>query len=684
MMMKRKSAKVHIAAVLSVICLSCALSGIPKVETQAATKTMTLKTARKLAILNSSAVESAEDAIESKQAAYESAVKALRVKEQNMKQFRWSPLLNFKFPTDPNFAQASEFQFKPVQLQYDISIAQHKLQDKKYEVNEKLNNLYVEIVVLQENIAFNEKRLDAANKGLAKNQAKLKLGKANKADVEKLEKQVQSITSKIATQKSSLSNNLTKLSGMLGIDVTTGYKFEKPFVEADIQRTQLPALIKYTEDRDETYYEACIAEVTARAELTTNASLMRNKYGGDYYMISSYVDAALNGQSVNKKAFKSQYKEFLNKIDSYWGGKKRILLFIKVPRLWFKGDMDGTRYIEDDPYALYQNVLDYSSAVKEKAAAKSELDQSVTDNYNNYISVRNSYKQYLKDVEDTKAKLKKDEYLNRLGQLTFEEYQSSLESYEELQNSMLDAMKLYSTTLYSFDRLTCGGVSAYLSGTDADLQTAVVGESYVEKTVAEGAYYTLVSIIQNQEFELAVKIPDDFEIQITDYELWIDNILVGSRTPVDKKLRHLVVTKEGIDVAKIRLYDGDKFIDDCVIDPSETSGPLNITTKYDIKKEQIPEIGTFEIVLNDTTGIVELKFNMKDESIKSFKVLTADGKALGSDENIPIDKPLKYIALIKQSVSDLKVEFYGEDGSLKEKGRLIESSGVVSREDNNT
>ena len=52
------------------------------------------------------------------------------------------------------------------------------------------------------------------------------------------------------------------------------------------------------------------------------------------------------------------------------------------------------------------------------------------------------------------------------GELTFDEYDSQMESYEELQNSMLDAMKLYTTTLYSFDRLTCGGISALLSGTE--------------------------------------------------------------------------------------------------------------------------------------------------------------------------------------------------------------------------
>ncbi len=682
MMKQRKRAKVHIAVIMAAVIFAGTFGVSEPVAIQAASKSLALKTVKQLAILNSSAVESAEDAIESKQAAYESAVKALKVKEQNMRQFRWSPLLNFKFPTSPNFEQASEFQYKPVSLAYEIAVAQHNLQDKKYEVTEKVTNLYVEIVSLQRNIEFTEKRLDAVKKGLAKNQAKLKIGQANKGDVEKLEKTVETLTSKTATLRNNLSNNLKKLSNMIGMDVSTGYKFETPFVEAEISRTQLPALIQYTLDRDQGYYEACVAETTARAELNTNAGLMRNKYGGDYNMISGYINAALNGQKVNKKAFKASYKSFLDKIDSYWNGKKRIL-FIKIPRLWFKGNMDGTRYIEDDPYALYQNVLDYTSAMNDKRAAKAELEQSVTDNFNNYISIRNSYKQYLKDISQAESSIKKNEYLNRIGQLSFEEYQSELDSYEELQNSLLDSLKLYSTTLYSFDRLTCGGISAYMSGTDADLKTAVVGESYVEENVAEGAYYTLKSIIQSQEFELAVHIPDDLEVSVTDYELWVDKIQIGERTPVGNKLRHLQLAVDGVDEVTIRLYDAGKFVDDCKIDPSEESGPLKITTGFEIKKEGIPVIGTYEIVTNDTTGLVELTFDMKDEAIKSFKVITDEGKGLGGEDMIDITKPLKYISVLTQSLSELKVEFYSEDGNLIVKGRLVESSGTVEREDTN-
>ncbi|MBQ7614651.1 MAG: TolC family protein [Butyrivibrio sp.] len=678
---KLNIAKRTIAAILVVVCsFSCpAAFNVPS-NVEAKDKVLKMKTARSLALQNSLEYDNADTKVLAKQSAYESAVKAIKIKQKNLSTFRWSPLLSFKFPTSPNFAQASEFQYKPVALSYDIKVAQHQKQDKVFAINEKVNNLFCEIVVLQETIKFNESRAKALEDGLAKNQAKLRIGQAKQADVDKMQKKLEATNNKIAASKSNLSADHQKLTKMIGLDVTTGYSFEKPFVEATIDRSMLDGIIQYTEDRDETYYEACIKEITARAELTTNADLVKNKYGNDYGKISTYVNAALNGGQVNKKAFKSDYKSFLEKIDSYWNGKKRIVWF-KFPKLWFKGAMDGTRYIEDDPNALETNVLDYADAVNEKKAAKENLDQSVIDAFNNYISVRNSYQKYKKDIAEAEKNLKKSEQLNRQGLMSFEEYDSEMESYEELQNSLLDAMKLYTTTLYSFDRLTCGGISALLSGTDADLHTAVVGESYPEKKTASGAYYTLKSIIQKQEFELAVKIPDDFEVEISDYELWVDGVQVGPRTNKDKKLRHLALTVDGVNEVKIRLYDGEKFIDDCIIDPSDESGPLTITTGFEIKKNEGNKIGTYEKTVSDTTGILEIKFKMDKSDIKSFKVLTDDGKALGSDTPIDIGKSFKHLSEIGQSLGELKLEFYDGNGDVLYKGRFDVANGLVLKED---
>ncbi len=684
---KLNSGKRVVAVIMAALCAFSVISaGAGAGEVKAAVpqpKKLTLAAARALAVENSTEYESAEISVESKKASYESAVKAVKLKETSMKQFRWSPLLNFKFPQEPNLAEASEFKFKPIAKQYEINVAEHKYQDMIFQINEKTNNLYCDIVVLQENIAFNEKRLEATKEGLAKNEARLRLGLANKTDVEKLEKKVESLTNKVAGSRRSLEADLKKLSGMVGFDVTTGYTFEKPYVEATIERSQLDGLIKYTRDRDQTYYEACITEFTARAELTTNSSLMKQHYGSEYGMISSYVSAALNGSTVNKKAFSKDYKAFLTQIDSHWQGKKKIFWFLKLPKIWFKGDLDGTRYIEDDPTILQQNVLDYSQALNDKKAAKEEVDQAVTDEFNNYISVRNSYKQYIKDVDDADESLTKAALLNRKGELTFDEYNSQMDSYEELQNSMLDAMKLYTTTLNSFDRLTCGGISALLKGTDADMHTAVVGESYIEENTADGAYYTLESIIQGTEFELTLHIPDDFEVDITDYELWVNNVQVGDRTPKDKKLRHLALSFDTVSEAIIRLYAGDEFVHDVSIDPTVESGPLPITTGYEIKRDLPGQVGTYLVERNEATGLVELSFELNNElpEVSGFKVKSEEGKVLGKDEITEIDKPLRYVELITQSLDELTVEFYDDTQALVETARFDTANGAVIRKE---
>ena len=286
------------------------------------------------------------------------------------------------------------------------------------------------------------------------------------------------------------------------------------------------------------------------------------------------------------------------------------------------------------------------------------------------------------DVDKAGKELNKALLLNRTGELTFEEYDSQMDSYEELQNDMLDAMKLYTTTLYGFDRLTCGGISSLLSGTDADLQTAVVGESFPVKNTQVGAYYTLVSIIQNMEFELSVYVPDDIGVDVTDYELWVDGIMVGNRNPKEKKLRHLALTKDSVSEAKIRLYNGDEFVDDCVIDPSVESGPLTITTGYDIKKIEPDRIGIYELTVNDT-GIMEVSFKMDDPDIKKYKVLTEDGMVIGTSGETEIDKVFKHIKAISSSLGELKLEFYDESGEMLYKARFDTVNSLILKEDEN-
>ena len=121
-------------------------------------------------------------------------------------------------------------------------------------------------------------------------------------------------------------------------------------------------------------------------------------------------------------------------------------------------------------------------------------------------------------------------------------------------------------------------------------------------------------------------------------------------------------------------------MDDCVIDPSAESGPLSITTGYDIKKNETDKIGTYELVVNDT-GIMEIIFKMDSRDIKKYKVFTEDGKSIGDMGEMNIDKAFKHINAIRSSLGELKLEFYDESGKTLYKARFDTVNSRILKED---
>lgn len=639
-----------------------------QMQVQAAERLLTLDMVKKTALANSSDYEKLESELQVKEVSLKQAIKSIRLKQKNMSTFRWTPLLSFKFPEKPDLSEAYEFQFKPIEIQAEIDIVKHKMTDQMLSVYENVSNLYVDIVVLQDTISFNEDRLSSMETTLEKNRLRLKLGQATQSDIDAMEKAIKALNDKIAADKRRLEADKKKLSTAVGMDVTTGYQFENPFVDFSIQRNQLKDLIQYTLDRDENYYEVSMNATTSLISLRTNYNLMAGQYGGKMGYISEYVNQAIAGQKINGKAFKSKYEEFLVAIDAPWQGKKRIL-FIRVPREWFKGQISGIRYVEDEPYALYEAALEYQDALLEKNNAKQDLTQQVEDGFNNLISLRNTYMSLIEQVEDAKKQLEADAVLNRLGELTYDEYKASLDEYENMQNEMFEALALYSQALYSFDRLTCGGITALMEGTGADLNAGSGGKSYVEDEYAEGAYYYIESIIQEQEFRVGVGIPDDFDISVSHFELWCDGTRVGDRTEIDKTIRHLALAADSVSEVKLRFYDGDTFVDDCVIDPDVYSGPLQIVKGYTTVSSESLEIGTYTSQTGSVTEMVTITLKPDaSEQIAYYLVKNENGKYLVTSTPIPINTGFKYLPLMQGSMEQLTIEFYGEDSKLKYTG----------------
>lgn len=622
-------------------------------------KTLTLTEAKKLAVANSASYEKVESQLSVKQASLSQAYRSIREKQKNMSTFRWSPLLSFKFPTKPDLSEAYEFQFKPIEIQSEIDSLEHQLTDVVLEEYEKVSTLFVDAVVLEESIRFNENRLAVFEEQLVKDKAKLKLGEASQNDIDILNTNITSLQNKIAEDRRSYEQSKKKLSDAIGMDVTTGYSFENPFVSAEISRTQLQDLIQYTLDHDQSYYDVCMSENTALISLRTNYNLMNGQYGNKMNYISGYVNQVYAGTKVNKKAFKSAYEVFLQKIDEPWQGKKKIL-FIRIPKEWFKGAISGIRYVEDEPYALYEAALEYEDARLERENAQKDLTDEVTDTFENYVSLRNAYLAAVEAVNKAEKSLTAAESLNKLGELTNEEFTTEKEDYEELQNEMFSALADYTKALYSFDRLTCGGVSILLADAGADLKAGGEGNSYVETEYENGAYYYMESIIEQEQFRLNVYIPDDFNVEVTHFELWCDGKQIGERTEIDKSIRHLALTTESIDKAFIRFYNDTEFVDDCEIDPSQQSGELQIVSQYTATGGTGDrELGEYSLTVNADTGIAMVELSPRqDREIAYYRISTSDGVYLTGDSYYSTEKSFRYLSLLENGIADLNIEFY--------------------------
>lgn len=641
----------------------------PMQSVQAATERISLVQSKKLALAGSDSYRKIKSKITLKEVSYKQAVKSIKLKIKNKTTFRWSPLLSFKFPEKLNFEDESNMVYKPAQIQTEIRQLKHDLTDEVYAVYEKTEQAFLKTYTYQEKIAFEEKQLEELQKNLEKNKGRLVLGLATQTDVDAIEKSLKKAEEKLAQDKKSFEIQKEKLSDIIHLDVTTGYVFANPYISAEVPRMVLEDLIQHTLENDQSYYEARMATQLSLLQLTENYSLLKSQYGSDMGLISSYVQQVKNGQKVDSSAFKLSYDQFLTKIDKPWAGSWKIL-FIRIPKEWLKGQIDGVRYIEDEPYALYENALEYEDVLSEQKTLEKELEDLVKDNFESVVTARNSYLKLEEQCEESKKNLQKEQILNSMGELSFEEYTDSKNQYESLQIEKLEALELYSSLLFSFDRLTCGAVSEYFKASGISLEGVLGGNSYiVEDEEIDGAKYFIQSIVEDNMFEFGIYIPDDLDADVSHYELWVDDYVIGGKNEAGKTFRHLTLSLTGEERVFVRLYNGDEFVDDCEIDPSAYQGPLTIKDYVIERTEEGTKrvIGSYEIVNRDEMGLVEIQLRIDGvEEILSYSIQNEEGNSLISEERkVPVTDSFTYLEFLQTELENVKISCFDQSEAMK-------------------
>jgi hypothetical protein len=620
-----------------------------------------LASAERMALASSSDISKAYSQILLKRINYTDAITSINAKMKNKRTFRWSPLLSFKFPEKFNMSDEFEMKLKPKALTSEIVTLQHQMKDLEYDVIAKARQAYFKVYSAQEKSTFTASMLENAQKNLARNKARLLVGQAKQNDVDTIQKSVDKLTNELAQLLRTFQTSKSNLSDLVKVDVTTGYRFMNPLNEMDLSRSQLDGIITYALDMDQGVYEARATEALALLNINLAESLMRSKYGGDMNRLNGYIAASRSGTDIDYAAFQIQYKEMLKKIDSKWQGSWRIL-FIKIPKDFRKGQIDGIRYIEDEPYALYTACMEYASSVKDRKSAESELRKQIEGDFESLVTSHNGATALATSVSDAKTDLERLQILNRVGKADFDEVNDKQDDYQALQIDAFDILTTYNEQLVAFDRLCCGAVSQYFKGKKFDTDSG--GGALSFPTEDGQIWYSIYGDVADLTFVFALDVPSDFEPEVTHYELWYDNAKISGHETVDKTFKHLTLDYGDSNMLKVRVFNDNKFVAECEIDTSVPRGPLDIKKAPDASESDEKTIGSYKIETKVTGVINTMALTPAFDSslgVASYN-LQYNEQNLGESDHVPVDQSFKYLALLATDITDVSLIAYDNNG----------------------
>lgn len=540
---------------------------------EAASRVLTPESAKSLAIMNSMEYRELRSRLSLAQLKYAEALKSTALKKKNKQTFRWSPLLRFHFPETPGFSEAAEWVYKPMQAYNEMMVLQHELLDVRLKEEEAAANLYADVYVMQETIAFTQESIERKDKYRERHLWNAYIGKEKPEETGLMEADVRKLEKDLAQQMRSCENLKQKLSEKTGMDLTVGWEFQKPFEESHLDRSILEKLKEYTLANDQRLYEKKLDRSLALSNLETNERMLKNKFGRYTYLIQPFLDQVKRGEKVELDDFKNSYDRFLEEINKRWEGDIR-LLFLKIPREWFQGETDGVRYLEDDPYILYTQALEYEKLNIEEYNLRAELKASVTDQYEALTTARNAWRDLQESVEKEETRLKENRLLRKEGKVTDEELTAQQERCDESQMELLEACASYTKLLNSFDRVTCGGVSKWMEEGTVGLETSAKEDSISTGDETDGLGYLLEYQMEDSMFSFRIIASEGLESEVTHYELWVDETRVGERTSIEEPLRHLAFTMDSVEYVVVRLYEKDAYVEEYTIDPMVMRGTL--------------------------------------------------------------------------------------------------------------
>ncbi|MPM51135.1 hypothetical protein SDC9_97882 [bioreactor metagenome] len=330
-------------------------------------------------------------------------------------------------------------------------------------------------------------------------------------------------------------------------------------------------------------------------------------------------------------------------------------------------------------YAVYTACKEYAGAVTALAAAEKALTKQLSSSYEALVTARNAYYTLSDTLTASREALKKVTALNKLGKAEYSEVKDKQNDYEQMQLETIDTLAAYNELLYAFERLTCGGATKYLQGVGISTRTGAGGDSYAEVDRINEPYYYINTEIENMVFVFGVSIPDDFEPEITHFEIWYEGVQIGERTPISRQLRHLALDYGETNELTVRFFNDTSYVDQCVIDTSVARDVLKLKGAV-IKTETEKKVGTYTVTTSSlgrvSTSALTITPDRKT-GIAYFSIAYGDGKTVFTPEPVPVEDSFTYLTLLIQSLDGATLTLYDADKEKLYTGRFDTAAQTV-------
>ena len=405
---------------------------------------------------------------------------------------------------------------------------------------------------------------------------------------------------------------------------------------------------------------------------------MRDQYGDKMNYIQSYINMVKQGQDVDYAAFQMSYKAMIKVLISPGPLKSESF---SSPSPWsVQGRHQRLRYIEDEMYAAYTPALNTPRRKRSAPHRKRSFGQ-VAESYDALVTQYKAYEAAMKLSETAGTSLEKILALNKIGKADYDEVKDARENYQDMQMEAIDALATYNTLLYDFDRLTCGAITLYMKGEGISTSSGGGGDSFAKLDPINDPYYYIYNSVADITFSIGVSIPEGFEPTIDSFEIWVDGTQVGERTPTNEELTHLALDYQESSEITIRLYNGDDFVCECVVDASVPRDVLPIEPAGDAAAQEDLVLGSYSVdtvpIGELSTSTLTLKLN-PDVDAKTFTISYGDHGEVSTTGKLKTSESLTYLTLLIASLDSVTLNLNDASGGLTYTARFdTENQSII-------